>query len=194
MKSTTIVRALIAAAVLVTSGAQAQSSVYRWVDKDGKIHFSDTPPPQDAKSSSHRTLGGGYAQDSQLPYATQVAMKRNPVMVYTSTDCGDVCGRARDLLSRRGIPFTEKNVQASRVDADALRKLAGSQEVDVPFLVVGENKFKGYEEDTWNSALDTAGYPRTRLPGQVTAPTPAPAAPPSKPPENAPGAEPSPSK
>jgi hypothetical protein len=25
--------------------AQAQQTVYKWVDKDGKVQFSDTPPP-----------------------------------------------------------------------------------------------------------------------------------------------------
>jgi len=50
---------------------------------------------------------------------------------------------------------------------------------------VGEQKVKGYDEDTWNSALDSAGYPRTRLPGQPVAasgsPPPAPAATPRAP-------------
>jgi hypothetical protein len=43
--------------------------------------------------------------------------------------------------------------------------------MQVPVLLVGDNTLKGYSEDSWNAALDAAGYPRSRLPGQ---PAPAP--------------------
>lgn len=159
-------RVLCVAASLAVCAAQAQSTVYRWVDKDGKVQFSDSPPPSDAKGVSERRMGGGGADDSQLPYATQVATKRNPVTLYTGTDCGDLCTKGRDLLSRRGVPFLEKNAQTDPAAADALEKVAGAR--TVPVLVVGDSNIKGYDEDSWNATLDRAGYLRTRLPGQST--------------------------
>jgi glutaredoxin len=156
--------ALAALGLSIGFAAAAQTTVYRWVDKDGKVHFSDTPPPEDAKSSSQRSLGGGYVEENALPYATQIATKRNPVTLFIATDCGAPCASARDLLSRRGVPYTERNAQAGTAETEALRKAAGTAEV--PFLIVGDNKLRGFEEDAWNSALDAAGYPRTRLPGQ----------------------------
>jgi hypothetical protein len=39
--------------------------------------------------------------------------------------------------------------------------------LEVPVLVVGSSTFKGYEEGQWASALDSAGYPKERLPGQA---------------------------
>jgi glutaredoxin len=175
MKTIRIAVAVFASALAL--GAAAQTNVYRWVDKDGTVHFSDTPPPEDAKSASQKRLGGGYVDDLQLPYATQVAARRNPVTLYTGTDCGDPCAKGRELLSQRGIPFSEKDAQKNQADQEALKKLIGS--LEVPVLVVGENKTKGYEEVLWQSALDTAGYPRTRPPGQGGLRTPsAPAAPP----------------
>ncbi len=179
---------LIAGALLLAAlAAHAQTNVYRWVDKEGKVHFSDTPPPEEAKSVSQKRMGGGYEEQSQLPYATQMAMKRNPVTLYVANDCGTPCERGREMLSTRGVPFSVRNAQTSNADKEALVKLAGTPEV--PFLVVGENKLKGYDEDAWNSALDSAGYPRTRLPSQPptegkSAPSPAaaPKAPPEPPP------------
>ncbi len=156
--------AVLLAALAASLGASAQTDVYRWVDKEGNIHFSDTPPVENAKGVTQKRMGGGYGDESQLPYATQMAMKRNPVTLYTADDCGSPCARARDLLSQRGIPFNERNAQTNAADAEELRKLAGTPEV--PFLLVGDSKLKGFDEDTWQSALDTAGYPRTRLPGQ----------------------------
>ena len=187
MKSRTI--ALCAFAMLALPlVAGAQTNVYRWVDKDGKVHFSDAPPPEDAKDASQRRIGGGAAEDTQLPYATQLAVKRNPVTLYTGTDCGDPCSRGRELLARRGVPFTERDAQNNAADQEALKQLIGT--LDVPVLVVGAAKTKGYEESQWQAALDSAGYPRTRLPGQAPLRVPAaPAAPPKAadtPPEPAP--------
>ena len=44
--------------------------------------------------------------------------------------------------------------------------------------MVGTNVVKGYGEESWQAALDQAGYARTRLPGQPAPPaSPAPPAP-----------------
>ena len=159
------VRLICAVAALAVSCAWAQSTVYRWIDKDGKVQFTDSPPPTEAKSVTQKRMGGGYVDDSQLPFATQMASKRHPVTLYTSSDCGDLCAQGRSLLSRRGVPYAERNAQASQADQEALKKLAGS--LSVPFLVVGESNVRGFDEDSWNAALDSAGYARTRLPGQA---------------------------
>jgi glutaredoxin len=180
MKPPQIALAVLAAALAL--GAVAQTNVYRWVDKDGKVHFSDAPPPEDAKNASQKRMGGGVGEDTQLPFATQIAMKRNPVTLYTGTDCGDPCVKGRELLSRRGIPFSEKDAQNNPGDQEQLRKLIGA--LEVPVLVVGESKMKGYEEGQWHAVLDTAGYPRTRLPGQVPLRQPPPPVAPPKAPES----------
>jgi glutaredoxin len=173
-------RALCLAAALAAAGAAAQTNVYKWTDQDGKVHFSDTPPPPEATSSTQKRMGGGAVDPGSLPYATQMAMKRNPVTLYASADCGDPCAQARDLLSRRGVPFAERDPTKSAAAAEALKQLIG--ELAVPTVAIGESKIRGFDEGPWQATLDSAGYLRTRLPGQsVTLPSPdAPvAAPPS---------------
>lgn len=165
MRSRKIIVALCTAAACAALLAQAQQNLYRWVDKDGKVHFTDTPPPQDAKSSTQKRFGGGQVDASQLPYATQMAARRFPVTLYATPDCGDLCNQGRDLLSRRGVPFTEKNPLTNNADADALKKAIGA--LEVPVLMVGDNPLKGYAAESWQAALDTAGCARTRLPGQA---------------------------
>ena len=117
MKTRTIALTFLATALAGALLAQAQSTVYRWVDKDGKVHFSDTPPPADAKDATQRRVGGGGTEDTQLPYATQVAARRNPVTLFVGAACGDPCDKGRDLLTRRGIPYTERDAQANPEDA-----------------------------------------------------------------------------
>ena len=175
MSNRKIVSTLAAIMLVASTIAVAQSTVYRWVDKDGKVHFSDTPPQEQAKSVTQKTMGGTSLDISQLPYATQVAMKKSPVTLYSGPECGDPCVSGRALLARRGIPFSERDAQRDVADAEALKKLVGA--LYVPVLVVGESSTKGFDEGSWNTALDGAGYPRSALPGQI-APKPPPPLPP----------------
>ena len=162
---TRIVGVVGAALIAACFCAAAQQTLYRWVDKDGKVQFSDTPPPAEATNNTAKRMGGGYVEEGQLPYVTQVAARRHPVVLFTSDNCGDACTQARSLLTKRGIPFGEKNAQ-SNPDAQAeLKKLIG--ELKVPVLKVGANTIKGYESESWQAALDEAGYARELLPGQV---------------------------
>ena len=149
---------------LLAGAAAAQTSVYRWVDKEGKVHFSDQPPPPDASQQTQKSMGGGYV-DTDYPYAVAQAMKRNPVTLYVAPSCGEACASARELLSKRGIPFSERDAQSNANAQEALKKLIGG--LEVPVLVVGDSTIKGYEQGQWSAALDTAGYPKERLPGQA---------------------------
>jgi len=156
----------IAVAVLAATLAQnafAQGSVYRWTDKDGKVHFSDAPPPDDAKDVSQKRMGGDAPDASALPYESQVAMKRHPVTLYVADKCAP-CDDARGLLSRRGIPYTERNAQGNAAEIASLTQLAGAAQV--PLLQVGARTLKGFDASAWNAALDGAGYPKSVLPGR----------------------------
>jgi type 1 fimbria pilin len=61
--------ALALAACALAGIAAAQTSVYRWVDKDGKVHFSGEPPPADATGVTQKRVGGGggTVDEGQLP-------------------------------------------------------------------------------------------------------------------------------
>ncbi len=181
MKPSALVGAFLVGALLAPPEAGAQTNVYRWVDKDGNVHFSDSPPNEDAKNVSEKRMGGG-GDDLQLPFLTRDAMRRNPVTLYTGAECAE-CDQGREVLTKRGVPFAERNA-ALPAEAEMVKKLVGS--LVAPVLVIGERPIKGFNDDVWNSALDEAGYPRTRLPGQANPLQTAPSAPP--PPAAAPGA------
>jgi glutaredoxin len=139
----------------------AQADLYRYLDKDGRITYSDVPPPADAKQVEKRKLADRVEEEDQLPYATQIAAKKYPVTLYSS-DCGEPCAKAKALLAKRGIPYALRNPEASLQDAEALRKLVGA--LEVPTITIGKDKpFKGFEEGAWNSALDAAGYPQNNV-------------------------------
>jgi glutaredoxin len=153
-------RILIAFSLLVFA-LTAQAQLYRWIDDSGKVNYTDTPPPANAKNVQKKASAGpGGAEagtDATRSYALQQALKNFPVVIYTSKDCGDPCKQGIDQLKKRSVPFTEKAVR-TQAEIDELAKLAG--EAQVPVLVVGVVIQKGYGEQLWNDALDTAGYPR----------------------------------
>ncbi len=149
---------------LLAFALAAQAQLYRWTDESGKVHYTDTQPPATAKNVEKKgpaRASGAEAAAAQQSYALQQAVKTFPVTIYTSKDCGDPCKKGLDHLNKRGVPFTEK-VVATQAELDELVKLAGAPRV--PVMIVGVNIRKDYEEQSWNEALDTAGYPKATAP------------------------------
>jgi glutaredoxin len=162
----------VAAAVVATSAAGQNQQVYRYVDKEGRVVYSDRGPPSDAKEVQAKRMRGNLIEDSVVPIAAQQAQERFPVTLY-SFSCGEVCTQAESLLNRRGVPFTTVNVETPE-GAEHLNKMTG--ELRAPVLQVGDRTFvKGYSETQWNTALDDAGYPKAQPPRR-TAPSRAPVA------------------
>lgn len=169
-------------AVAVTAASViAQSQVYRYVDKDGRVIYSDRAPPADSKDVQAKRLTANFIESSDIPIATTQAAQKFPVTLYTFA-CGTLCQNAEALLNRRGVPFATVNVEDEK-GAEQLKKLTGGQEA--PVLQVGDKLVaKGFNEARWTAMLDDAGYPKTpprRIATKVASPepTPAPAAPPS---------------
>ena len=148
-----------ALALALACGPLGAAQLYRWVDEKGNVEYRDTPPPANAKKVERRDMTGNTIETSALPYSVQQAVKNHPVTLW-SFDCGDPCTKARVHLAKRGVPHTERSPQK---EPDAMKKVTGG--LDVPVLIVGKNQLKGYLDETWDSALDAAGYPRTAPPG-----------------------------
>jgi glutaredoxin len=154
---------LAALLALLPALAPAQA-IYRIVGPDGRVSFSDKPPvSNDGKAT---TLGpGGRSSASsnaaELPFELREAMNRYPVTLYTGDNC-EPCGAARSLLTRRGVPYTERTITTAQ-DIDALKRLG--MEATVPIATIGGQRLKGYSEGEWEDYLNAAGYPKTsRLP------------------------------
>ena len=156
---------ILTACSLIAFALTAQAQLYRWTDDGGKVHYTDTPPPAGArnveKKGSARPGGAESGSAAQQSYALQQATKNFPVTIYTSKNCGDPCTRGLAYLKKRGVPYTEK-VVAKQGEIDELTKLAGAP--SVPVMVVGVAIQKGYGEQSWSEALDTAGYPKAGTP------------------------------
>lgn len=58
---------IAAACALVAIGAAAQ--VYKWVDKDGKVQYSDQPPPPDAAKATAQKIDASPPVSAPKPLA-----------------------------------------------------------------------------------------------------------------------------
>lgn len=138
------------------SPAVSAQGVYRIVGPDGKVSYSDQPPPATANA---RPVGGAAAPATggALPAELRQASSRYPVTLYAAaSDCAP-CDNGRNFLTARGIPFSEKTV-TSPDDIAAFKRLSGAS--SLPLLTVGGQHLKGYSESEWTQYLDAAGYPK----------------------------------
>lgn len=160
--------------LLALCAGLAQAQLYKWVGPDGKITYSDTPPPPAAARVETRPVPSAASAASDLPYEVAQAARNHPVTLYTTSSCSP-CDDARRFLTERGIPFREKTV-TSNEDVLQLRKIGA--DTNLPVLTVGRTRERGFETNAWNNALNIAGYPATnRLPRSYRNPDPEPAAP-----------------
>ena len=166
---------VVAVAALALWSAVASAQVYRIIGPDGRVTFSDRPPP-DARATPAQAMAipatsGGSGSDV-LPAEVRAAAGRFPVTLYTGVNC-NACATARDFLARRGVPYTERTVSTNE-DIRALGRLTGGA-ARVPFATIGGQHVLGFSDTEWSQYLDAAGYPKTsQLPPGYRNPPPAP--------------------
>ena len=162
-------------ALLAGLAAGSALAQFKVVGPDGRVTYTDRPPPAAEGRSVPLRNGRETAAtppQTALPAGLREAAARFPVTLYTVAECSP-CEAGRQLLRQRGIPFTERTAGTTAADRDAWLRIVGSP--DAPALVIGGQWLRGYSREQWASYLDTAGYPReSRLPPNYaqSAPTP----------------------
>ncbi|MGJ7579636.1 DUF4124 domain-containing protein [Variovorax sp. RHLX14] len=151
--------------------ASAQQ-VFRHVDRNGKLTFSDQPQATDvtvapapagasgaigSAGSAGSANGSASGATATLPFELRQVVQRFPVTLYTREDCAP-CDTGRALLNSRGVPFSERQIRTPE-DSEAFLRLS-SQDA-LPLLSIGAQQLKGFSDVTWSQYLDAAGYPKS---------------------------------
>src|SRR4029077_18686718 len=84
--------ALIALVAATAATAQMQQ-VYRYVDPEGRVVYSDKPPPPNAREAQAKRIGKNMIETSDMSFSAAMAQERFPVTLYTF-GCGTVCDTA----------------------------------------------------------------------------------------------------
>lgn len=143
---------------LIFSSSSIASEIYKWVDENGRIHYSsqkpdDTPDvktlhfkddyetpervlpviPENAKAST-----GDNQPVSALP--GYKGKGSGTVIMYSTAWCG-YCKKARNYFRENSIPFNEYDIEKSSRAKAEHKRLGGS---GVPFLLFGKHKMRGF--------------------------------------------------
>ena len=146
-------RTLTTSALLLCCALAAQAQgVQRIVGPDGKVTYTDRAAPASASTPAATPSEAGA-----LPYVLRQAVQRYPVTLYTSDKCNP-CNSARELLQKRGVPFTEKTITTAE-DGQAFAALGA--ENALPLVTIGTQRVSGFLAADLNRYLDAAGYPAT---------------------------------
>lgn len=180
LSSSRAVQLAVAAGLALLSAVSSAQPIYRIVGPDGRISFSDKPPAASDKATTLSPGGRTPAGSTlgELPFELREAINRYPVTLYTSEKC-EPCNGARNLLTTRGIPFTERTVSSNQ-DIEAMQRQFN--DASVPLATLGGQRLRGFSPSEWTEFLDAAGYPKaSRLPPSYRNPPASPLVPPASP-------------
>ena len=148
MKLAPVFLLLLALPVTLPVGA---GQYYRWVDAQGKVHYSDQPAPAGTKQAAEKNFKNGAAEKT-------AAQPQVSITLYSTASCGQPCEQAKLHLTKRGIAYTSKDPATDVAANEALRANGGTARV--PTLMIGSEKFEGYNQTAWDAALNLAGFPK----------------------------------
>ena len=81
-----LIRTGVAGAIAIAFSASAfgqqsgGNQVYRYEDAQGRVVYSDRPPPSDARKAESKRVGANFVETDVTPLATQQATERFPVL------------------------------------------------------------------------------------------------------------------
>jgi len=131
------------------AGVTAGDKVYRWVDAEGKVQFGDRPPPETgAAEVKIRSFSG----EAEVDDAGRVS--GNEVVMYSTARC-PYCRRAREHLTKKGIPFSEWDIETNPYARAEYSTLKGR---GVPLILVGKQRISGFNGPRLDKMLEKAGY------------------------------------
>ena len=128
----------------------ALAEIYKWVDADGNIHFSDQPSgkqnarPVELKSTINSYNGSSLPQFEYSPPEKKKTttpaktgklpkLKKGQVIMYSTVWCG-YCKKAKAYFKQKGIAFSERDIEKSKQAEKEYRSLGGG---GVPLILVG---------------------------------------------------------
>ena len=122
--------------LLFVFSSPASSQIYQWKDKDGNIHFSDTPPSGvRAKEMKIKEGREGLGKKGESVPSRQSTEKRAygdiEVIIYLTEWC-PASRKAREYLNSLGVKLVQYNVEQDKdKEREMLGKNRGRNEVPV---------------------------------------------------------------
>ncbi len=103
----------IAIAILLATATVA-AQVYKWVDKDGKVQYTDTPPPANASKAEAKKVETGSAATSSSPAPAKSLQDRAKDYDKRRTEAADATKKSEE--ARKKDEAVAENCKAARAE------------------------------------------------------------------------------
>ncbi|MFC1684138.1 DUF4124 domain-containing protein [Pseudomonadota bacterium] len=124
--------------LLLGSTVAVHAEIYTWVDAQGKKHFGDKPPTDQAveKLDVQVNVISNENRDSR---SLSKPVKQSVIM-YGAAWCG-ICKKAKQYFKKNNIPYKEYDIDKSTKGRRDYKKLNGN---GVPIILVGNQRMDGF--------------------------------------------------
>jgi glutaredoxin-like YruB-family protein len=149
--------------VLISGTTVWAGSMYKWVDANGVVHFSDGAPDGSQHGGGVETRpavssnGAAAAPPPHAPAASEnpaaaapVPRRAVKVEIYSASWCG-YCQQTKSYFRRQGIAFTEYDVESDKQAAQRLRRY--NPRGGIPVTVIDGKVIIGYAPKAFAAAL-----------------------------------------
>jgi len=140
---------LIITLCLLSITQLGHSKIYKWVDKNGDIQFSDQPPQKLQKDQKIEQItvkvnsvkNPSISNNPLNSDNSKQANSSKKVIVYSATWCG-VCDYAKNYFKQQNIPYKEYDIEKSSKGRQDFKRLKGR---GVPIILVGRKRMDGFD-------------------------------------------------
>jgi glutaredoxin len=133
--------ALLYASTLVCSQV-AGAEVYKWVDEQGQVYYTDQPVGITGDASAIDLKVNTYTAPQILD-----SVYRSSGVVMDSASWCTVCRKASKYFRQKGIAFAEYDIERSEKGRREYNKLGAR---GVPVILVGDKRLNDFTEEAFN--------------------------------------------
>lgn len=127
--------------ILLLLSTLSTAEIYKWIDKNGKIHYSDSI--QRAADSDVETIGLKINTYTNVTYTiakTKNQAKSSKVVMYSAPWCG-YCKKAKRYFVENKIPFIEYDIENDSRAKQRHKKMGAT---GVPVILYKGKRMNGF--------------------------------------------------
>lgn len=139
--------------ILLLAACNARAEIYKWVDAEGAIHYTDKPPANEQPTLEITGRISSYDSPEILPAGSMEnsvtgkpeaglhkPAKNKRVVMYSAPWCG-VCKKAKKYFAENNISHTEYDIDSNTKAKADFEKIGGR---GVPVILVGRSRMNGF--------------------------------------------------
>ena len=150
-------KAIIALCALLASIPASAQQIHRWVDAEGRVQYSDKPPPGVASkpvAARINSYSGTPVVSGTASAAAKTGQPRPEIKMY-ATDWCTYCRKAQAFFAQQGIRYAHIDIEKSEAGKAEYQRHGGR---GVPLILVGTQRMNGFSEEGLAQMLKAAGY------------------------------------